>query len=57
MALVVGGRIGLITYTLGTDPRPGRIQHNEERQLLESRLVIGDQGTSALRPTAGKGKW
>ena len=56
MALVVGSRIGLISYTLGTDPRPGRVEHNAERALIEANAVIGGQGTEANRPTAGKAR-
>lgn len=56
MAQVIGTRIGLTTYTAGTDPRPGRTEHNAERQLLEANVVIGGQGIEAARPTAGKGK-
>lgn len=56
MAQIVGTRIGLVTYTAGSDPRPGRAEHNAERQLLERVVVVGEQGTDAGRPTAGKGR-
>lgn len=56
MAKVVGSRIGLITYTEGSDPRPGRLDHNAERALLENTVVVGSQGVDAERPTAGKGR-
>lgn len=54
MARIVGTRLGLVTYTSGTDPRPGREEHNAERDLLEANTVIGGQGTESARPTAGK---
>lgn len=56
MAQVIGARLGLTTYTAGTDPRPGRTEHNAERALLEALVVVGSQGTESARPTAGKGR-
>lgn len=56
MAQVIGARLGLTTYTAGTDARPGRAEHNTERNQLESLVVIGAQGTEAARPTAGKAR-
>lgn len=56
MAQVIGARLGLTTYTAGTDARPGRAEHNAERNLLEALVIVGGQGTEAARPTAGKAR-
>ena len=56
MAKIVGTRLGLITYSDPQDTRPGRLEYNAERVLLEQNVVIGGQGTNGARPTAGRGK-
>ena len=56
MAKIVGTRLGLITYTDPQDTRPGRLEYNAERVLLEQNVVVGGQGTNGARPTAGRGK-
>lgn len=56
MARIVGTRLGLVTYTSGTDPRPGREEHNAERELIEANVVLGGQGAESARPTPGRGK-
>lgn len=56
MAKIIGSRLGLTTYTDPQDVRPGRVEHNAERALLEQNVVVGGQGTNAARPTAGRGK-
>lgn len=56
MAKIVGTRLGLITYSDPQDTRPGRLEYNAERVLLEQNVVVGGQGTNGARPTAGRGK-
>lgn len=56
MAILVLSRTGLTQYTAPTDPRPGRAEHNTERQLINDLFTIGGQGTEAARPTAGPGR-
>ena len=56
MAIIVLPRTGLTQYTSPADPRPGRAEHNTERQLINDLFTIGGQGTEATRPTAGAGR-
>lgn len=55
MAIVIGPRLGLKTYTSGSDARPGRAEHNTRTTILETYTVVGAQGPESDRPTAGKG--
>ena len=46
-------RLGLNTYTAGSDPHPGRAEYNARMQQLDALAAIAAQGTQAERPTAG----
>ncbi len=54
MALTPTPRAGLITYTAGTDPHPGRVKFNEERALFDAIMALAFQGATGERPAAGK---
>lgn len=53
MAIQKTPRLGLDTYTAGSDPHPGRAAHNTERTLLDGITAIALKGTTAARPAAG----
>lgn len=53
MAVTNTPRLGLNTYTAGSDPHPGRAEFNARMQQLDALVAIAAQGTQAARPSAG----
>ncbi|QOP66265.1 minor tail protein [Arthrobacter phage Pippa] len=54
MAITTTGRFGFKVYGAGTDPHPNRDEFNALMNLIDSQAARSAQGTTALRPAAGK---
>ena len=52
MAVTTTPRLGLPTYSAGSDPHPGRTDHNSRMTQLDALVALAKQGTTAERPAA-----
>lgn len=53
MAITKTNKLGLPLYSSGTDPHPGRVDHNTIMQAINDNAMGVNQGLHAARPGAG----